>query len=176
MRPRALYPNCRFSDKGDMCPAAYDVNNQCPQADLDFCPTNVKAMSPGCANSDPFGITATQLGGFDQFIDVNKVEAMFLDSAGTPIGEADASACVDGDLQTTCSVETTHAPTGLRVTTGIDVPVLVRAVALYPADGYQVRRAPTHDNVTVLVLICWRWHLLADLCLLFLLVPPLLSR
>ena len=139
MRPRALYPNCRFSDKGDMCPAAYDVNNQCPQADLDFCPTNVKAMSPGCANSDPFGITATQLGGFDQFIDVNKVEAMFLDSAGTPIGEADASACVDGDLQTTCSVETTHAPTGLRVTTGIDVPVLVRAVALYPADGYQVR-------------------------------------
>ena len=138
MRPRALYPNCRFADKGDTCPAAYDVNNQCPQADLDFCPTNVKAMSPGCANSDPFGITATQLGGFDQFISNAELEAMFLDSAGTPIGDVDATACVDGNLQTTCSVETTHAASSLRVKTGIKIPVLVRAVTLYPADGYQV--------------------------------------
>ena len=117
------------------------MNNQCPQDDLALCPTNVKAMSPGCANSDPFSITAAQLGGFDQFIDPSKeaFEAMFLDSAGRPIGDVDATACVDGNLQTTCSVETTHAPSGLRVKTGITIPVLVRAVTLYPADGYQVR-------------------------------------
>ena len=179
VRARVRY---RYSGKGDVCPVAFDENNLCPQADIDAgCPTNTKAMAAGCANADPFGVTAAQLGGFDQFIDVSKAEGVFLTAAGQGIGEAVASPCVDGNLQTICTAETTLASpaTALRIRTAINVPVLVRAVAIYPADGYQVRQHRVNRPVPVPVLhlfICAGLPLHTDGCMPSLPPPPLAAR